>query len=441
MNAADVDPKPIYRTPKPNRAVRLCRLSKAQLMVDGELYAGRARASVELLPKPRLLFRGTFPGAPLNTAEGPLQIRLPSAGFSSDVVATSLTWPKVDVVLTAVGGPAVTGSPDSKAISRAVFHLVNFSNVQGTGLIVEPKPGRSIRLDRSTLKADGWRCVLRNLTSTSTLLSPLRDEGGYAITHVGCLEREDGRAFTGVETNEWMELLHYFLSFARGFWVSPALPVGFADSGRRVWQQWQIPLSDPWHYAKSWFAGTQSGAILAETFPGFCNLWRNPLWHKPLKELVYWYLASNTASRGTDTGIILTQTAMELLAWIYLVKDKKLMSKRQFKRRPAAKRLTALLESLGIPTSIPGCLSELTNTAHRENWEDAPHALTAVRNNIVHPDRKVDTTLSALLWDAWDLGLWYLELTILRLLGHSGKYGNRLAQKFVCESEPVPWAP
>lgn len=40
----------------------------------------------------------------------------------------------------------------------------------------------------------------------------------------------------------------------------------------------------------------------------------------------------------------------------------------------------------------------------------------------------------------WSLGLWALELCLLRLFGYRGKYSNRITQRYTGEVEDVPWA-
>jgi hypothetical protein len=45
-------------------------------------------------------------------------------------------------------------------------------------------------------------------------------------------------------------------------------------------------------------------------------------------------------------------------------------------------------------------------------------------------------------WDAWLLGMWYLELVLLRLFDYEGTYSNRLVREgwIGDEVQPVPWA-
>ena len=68
-------------------------------------------------------------------------------------------------------------------------------------------------------------------------------------------------------------------------------------------------------------------------------------------------------------------------------------------------------------------------------WKHGPHALVAMRNEVVHPSPKYGRLSPRAYYEAWNLGQWYLELMLLRLCEASGEYGNRLTQKWVGEVE------
>jgi hypothetical protein len=82
-------------------------------------------------------------------------------------------------------------------------------------------------------------------------------------------------------------------------------------------------------------------------------------------------------------------------------------------------------------------LAEISTLASQRRWLDSPHALTEIRNNITHPERPAQ--YSNAYFEAWSLGLWYLELALLRICGYNGSYSNRLVAKLVGEVEDVPW--
>ena len=97
--------------------------------------------------------------------------------------------------------------------------------------------------------------------------------------------------------------------------------------------------------------------------------------------------------------------------------------------------------SLRIPLDIPVEAHNLQCFALSKQikWLDAPHALTEIRNSLVHPEHKHRGRYDTAYYEAWNLGLWYLEMSILAICNYTSTYGNRLKQRWVGEIEDVPW--
>ena len=167
--------------------------------------------------------------------------------------------------------------------------------------------------------------------------------------------------------------------------------------------------------------------------------WRHESWREALREVIYWYLNGNNSSRVIDAGIILTQAAIERLSFEYVVKDRRLMESEGFKKLNASDKYRLLFSSLGIPIDMPDALSGMAKLSKQRNWIDSPHALTEIRNSLVHPEHKNHAQFHDVYSEAWKLGLWYLELALLRICDYRGSYSNRLTAKIVGQIEDVPW--
>ena len=167
------------------------------------------------------------------------------------------------------------------------------------------------------------------------------------------------------------------------------------------------------------------------------------IWNDALEEAIYWYLNANESSRGIDAGIILTQTALERLAYTYAVQDKGMLSKKGFTDLWASDKLRVFFSSIGIPNVIPAECTELLqlvdDRSNNLKWEDLPYALTDIRNSLVHPDKKNRDQYKEGYYDAWRSGLWLLELAILAVCGYQGTYSNRITTRREGQSKPVPW--
>ena len=148
-----------------------------------------------------------------------------------------------------------------------------------------------------------------------------------------------------------------------------------------------------------------------------------------------------------EGATILIQTALDLLAWTLLVKDRTVLSENGFEKLSAMDKLRRLGLACEVPLDIPASMVEISKLAKKHNWTDAPQALVEIRNALVHPNPKNRLRQAGLiaetrvLRECWRLGLWFLELVILKLVSYEGSYSNRLQQDVSGhhKAESVPW--
>ena len=162
-----------------------------------------------------------------------------------------------------------------------------------------------------------------------------------------------------------------------------------------------------------------------------------------LCELVFTYTDAERFDK--ERAIVPACTALETLGWaILVVQEKWLTGDRHpnrgrggYERLVAADRLRLLLRWAGFSTDTPASFPNMTARATEKNGkEDNAELIAWTRNRVVHPD-KHDQLPDGLSSEAWMVAMWYTELTILKLLGYSGYYRNRLNAETV---ERVPWA-
>lgn len=377
---------------------------------------------------------------------GTVKIRLPEYGTSVDAFCTSSSF-KGFVYTPRLSSVQVR--PQSTSISRTVFHLMNWPKLLGTeDYILTRSPAErdeAIRCGRFTLVAGDWLITVAETESTLSAVKLLKENGGDIITHVGDVRRRDGEKFSTEQLDKLLTILSYFFSFTFARWSCPCLAVGFDTSGARVYEQLGLArsASGRWQGSCSWF-NEQRTDFFAELMPGFYRLWSNDVWRHPIADTIHWYVSANRIGSesgvGVDSALLFTQAALELLSWTHCVTDKGMVSEKAFKPRglSAADRLRLLARSLDLPLEIPACLTEL-HARRGTNWRDSMHAITDLRNGLVHPATERSVPCGAYL-DAWRLSLWYIELALLRLCSYSGAYSNRLYRKGAWEIEPVPWS-
>ena len=403
---------------------------------------GTAEIVLRWQPAPRVEVHATFPDAEAFVAAGPgrgageciwkfphralgtsVQVHSRTLSATSTLVATFLNW----------------GVPDAQTrCARAVFHLPNMGRVLVQGLTPEGAVGYRESLE---LEGAGWRVVVTPTANCGAVERELREAGGFGITHRGVIERADGAAFTRESARELLDALGELFTFARGARTPPILARGFDQSGSMVWEELRTPRIDPWFIQHTWF-DPHRGESLQALFPGFMAILADPVWQQPLRSALYWYAHANTQAGGADGSIVLAQSALELLSWVEIVQSRQSLSAHGFGRLTASDQIRLLLAACGIPAAIPPEASDLTQAARKQQpkWSDGPEALTAVRNAIVHPNLAKRMGLLDVLYDAWQLALWYIELVVLRRAGYSGAYGYRLKPRFAGDVQPVPWA-
>ena len=429
---------PAYILPEPNGVLSLGK-ERVRLTLGKKPITADADVLMRLVPSPRALLRIRLsdPADGLRAlADEDSLVNVRFLAWKITVECLKARFDGSELTLIPTRDPLCLGSPKTR-LKAVTFHLLNFPAVFSRNITSAKVKKATLRLDHLVLSGGGWRVVLSSLPTPRDHVKLIRNSGGYGFPHAGRIVREDGGTFAGQSVNDFLTALHLYLSFARGFWSSPNLAVGYTGRGKSTWTQWGAGQCSRWRSVRSWFDG-RHGSLLAEAFPGFLRRRNQELWRAPIMKAIALYLASNTPH--VDTGIVLTQTALELLSWVYVVKEQKLISAAGFNDLRSSDRLRLLCSSLGMPLSIPACLKEMAKAGKPKKWLDAMHAITEIRNSIVHPQHKRSGKYNDVLYEAWNLGLWYLELLLLRLFGHDGKYGNRLVQKYVGEVEDVPWA-
>jgi len=345
------------------------------------------------------------------------------------------------------GGRIITFSPnqepfpiignDDTRISKVLFHLFNFKDRFGTSHKMIHSGSSAYRLGITELMSTKWRVELHEIKDADS--AEAGKKHNPVLTHVGCLTRVDNSEFNGASARKMMLDLREFFTFSQGYFCPPIMPVGYDKNETKVWVL-GVSSHPPIKSSMSWFDPHHSSQ-LAHLFPNFLSKLEDKRWRDTLHSVIYWYVRSNnTSGSGIDAGIILSQVAIERLAYEYAVNQRKLIEPNGFKDLKASDKYRLLFASLDIPTAIPSNLPKIQAIAKKFKYLDAPHFLTEIRNAIVHPEHKRRDVFSDLYYDSWRLGMWYLELAVLRLCDYKETYANRLPREhWIGQVDEVPW--
>ncbi len=321
----------------------------------------------------------------------------------------------------------VTTRDAGRRMSKVQFSIINFPSQQKVSIDVCVVP-------------DLWRIEITPKAELEKTLKVLKSNGGYGLTHDGVLQRSDGGMFSVGESEVLLRTLYFFLSFARGGRCGVGLAKGWDEACKEVWTQWGSYPTHPWVWLSSWLDHQRNNeASLAEAFAGFWRKFKNKLspTENPILMALYWYMRANESGDDPYTAIILVQAALERLSCEVLSASEPSVKGGQREKISAACKISKALREAHIDAAVPAKCKELLALKKK----DGPHLLAYIRNDLVHS--RMDRYMSPEAYmQARELGLWYVELLLLRLIDYKGQYANRITYMYKDRKEPelVPWA-
>ena len=352
----------------------------------------------------------------------PVTTSIPGQRPARDLVPRTRARP-ITMHATASSSPEV-GTHHGFAEAR--FHLANFPLVHGASV----RYGDGLRRARLTFRWAGWTIDLDETPDAQSAQESLETRGGYRLTHVGRIVRDDAALFDVGELRRLLDALGYFYAFAAGASCGPVLPVAFDASGHAIWAMWRAPGVDSWLPRFMWLDRHHGRAQLESLFPSFMNVWHDATTELQLRKVIHYYAASNLPP-SIDAALVLAFVALEILERWTLGAPLP---------RDADTRLRNTLTRHGIPHSIPPSLPDLAAVKNKNGWTDGPKSLTEMRHRVAHPDPAVAELPISARMDAWLLVTGYIELIVLAVTQYSGDYRNRLQRDlWVGQVDAVPW--
>ena len=300
------------------------------------------------------------------------------------------------------------------------FSVLNWGGVLGTILFRDGEKRRVSR-GRHQWSSDGWQITLDADPDLKEKWDGAKDNRGFLVSHCGCLTRADGQSFRFRDAGEVLQCLHWFLSFVRGRRVGVALASGFVhDPDQETHEEplithWDVTQVDEAATAQSWFTyGVEHE--LDELFQSFHYIWRDdqPL-ARQLRTMISTYCVALSQSIPLEMRVLSGYIGLETETSQNLDKVK----------------LRSILASNGLPDRI-------SDTVHGSGQEFSGSKLLArIRNAIVHQNTGSYPTFDK-LWRASKTCLYFLELLMLRKLGHEGTFCDRFQATHVGMRSDMP---
>jgi hypothetical protein len=189
----------------------------------------------------------------------------------------------------------------SNRLKSVDFHTFNFLFVNGERYSDdEYQDSAKVRL---IFDYDGWRITLDSVFDSIDLTDGATKEG-FALTHVGRLERIDGREFDFAKTEALFTRFKFFLSFARGGWVGIGHKIGIGHNDLPCFWKWSVGNITQGQVLWKWLPEFR-GLDLECAYSGFAARFDDSTWSEVLKLALDFYIQANL-SNTIETKLVLS---------------------------------------------------------------------------------------------------------------------------------------
>ncbi len=318
------------------------------------------------------------------------------------------------------------------SVEKICFSIPNFKEFFGDPIKEIHGNTRTMRMGRIELEDDDYIITLDRDKNYSERRESLMENGGYILLYSGMVMCK-GKSIIHPDSKDIFQCLSTFLSFLNGRKISALFLKGIYEN-QVIWTDYTSYYTVPYSVVESWSPFNSINDI-KELWRNFRSIWQNPDGKDFFISAIHWYIEANGQAGLTEGSIVLAQNALELLYNWWIVE--------RIKSIPcnfAAGKIRLILKQLKTEFNVPSNLKKLRNFSETiGNVKDAPEAIVYIRNAIVHSRENKRRVLNQMpgkvKHEALQLALWYIELSLLRILDYRGKYKNRCSQT----EENVPW--
>lgn len=326
------------------------------------------------------------------------------------------------------------------SVSKIHFSIPNLIGFAGEEVKKIESGTIKISTNRLQFEDDKYIIKLDKCLDYDKRKEALEKKGGYLVLYAGELISKKG-SISYSETNDLLCCLDAFLTFLNGRKTSTLFIQGiFEDT--EIWRNYTNFFIDTYKIVKTWPKRNVT-LDFNDLWNKFSKIWKNCDDRGFLKSSIHWYAEANGNSGFTEGSIIMAQTALELIYNWWIIEQKKMILGKDAENINAANKIRLLLSQLNVNYNSPTEFKYLNNfISTTDNILDAPEAIVYIRNAIVHSQEEKRKKLSSIddlaIKEALQLYLWYIEISLLRILDYNNQYSNRCINEYKLE-EYVPW--
>ena len=331
----------------------------------------------------------------------------------------------------------------SISVNKILFSIPNLREFHGLPVKSITERNFSISMNRLMFEDDNYVITIDKCNDYKDRKNSLEEKGGYIVLYAGELTCKKG-SISHSDTQEVFHCLDTFLSFLNGRRTSALFIKGIHDN-EVVWCDYTYYFTDPYKAVQSW-PQRHSVIGLNELWKNFKLIWQDKDDKNFLTSLIHWYVEANGHAGFSEGSIILAQTALELIYNWWIIEKKGMILGKDTESISASNKIRLLLSQLNINYNIPIGFTQLQAFLDStDNVADAPEAFVYIRNAIVHSQEEKRKKLSQIhykaKYEALQLSIWYIEMSLLRILNYENQYYNRCSKEmYASKAETnVPW--
>lgn len=308
-------------------------------------------------------------------------------------------------------------------VNHIRFEIANLRSLYGIPVRTE----KSALKNRIILENSESRITIDKYVNYNVLEQELKESGGYQLLYTGKLELNKKKKISFEKVGLELNTLASFLQFVNGRRCSPIFIYGCTEN-EDTWKSISPFLNDQEKHVFSWVTD-QNNNGLSGVWKNFWELWQNESDRECIITILHWYVEANAHSAFIEGSLVLIQNALELLFHWLIAEKMNYVNSSDAENISASAKTGFLLSHYNIDPSIPSEFGALINYAKQFNITNGPESFTKIRNCIVHPSLKKRKTLKNLeknaKLEALHLGIWYVEIILLKQLKFNGECKNR----------------
>ncbi|XZE36041.1 hypothetical protein SH501x_001592 [Pirellulaceae bacterium SH501] len=324
---------------------------------------------------------------------------------------------------------------ESPVYARAKFVVINGPIVEGESVLINEKQIRG----RVTAKIGQ-----SNLTLDRIGLEKPSRRSVYEVTHVVHCEFTEAQSIEKIDRMK--DELFWTLSLMKCRWVGIVGPWLESTDSNAITIRMSVSKTTKNRGGISWCHGS-IGDSFSELAPTMSAAFADSSRAEALQTALHWLIEAEQCAGGIEGAMILQQAALECLAWLGIVVDRKICSEAGFKNLPAADKIRWLLSLYQIDASIPISDMNIAAYAKEFNLKDLIDVLVDVRNALVHAEpKKVAKLFSRNRGDEERGDLWFqiggiLQQACLASIGYKGLMMMRNSDAMYATNAitQVPW--